>query len=249
MAWLSGLGERLDAAVARRVDTPLPPSRGLGRHVAPLPTWLENLVLRLVWPVVLANLLGTAFGFYYYLPQLAETPVVAWPLVPVSPLATLYMGLSLAVWRLGFRGRLAQLLHVLAVIGCLKYGLWTVVVQLFIEDTSTIPFALWQFLVWSHAAMAVQAFVVQRYAEFPTWAIAVAVGWFTLNDLLDYFLAVAGGPHHTWLNVLWDDGPVRSIAAYDHVAAVAVFMLVLGTVLAFATRIAILETRGETVPE
>ena len=217
------LGRRVDAFVASHVDAPVPDARALPRIVAPLPRWLENVAFRLVWLVVAINLAGTAFGFVYYGPQLVSTPVAMWPIVPVSPLATLYMAISLACWRLGYDGRLAQLVHVLAFFGCLKYGLWSVYIQLFVEDASVLPLVLWQFLIWSHAAMAVQAFLIPRYAEFPLWAAGATTGWYVLNDVLDYFVSVLGGPHHTWLNVLLVDGRiVRTGPAFELMAISAV---------------------------
>lgn len=238
-----GVGERIDAAVARRFSGPVPEPRNLPRYVAPLPEWLENVGLRLVWPVIVANLLGTAFGFWYYSLQLSQTPLVMWPIVPVSPLATLFMALSLAAWRLGYT---AEWLHVLAFFGCLKYGLWTVFVQLFIEGPGYSHPAMYQFLIWSHAAMVVQAFLIHRYARFPVWAVGVATAWFALNDVLDYFVAVMGGPHHSWLNAFWTGtGFDRTIPAYDHTAAAAVILTVLATFLALVTRVAILQARLE----
>lgn len=243
MSGRPGIGQRLDAFVARYVDADLPESTALPWYVAPLPEWLENVALRLVWLLVALNLAGTAFGFVYYFPQLSRTAIVMWPIVPVSPLATLYIAVSLTAWRLGFDGRIAQILHVLAFFGCLKYGLWTVVVQLFVEDASVIPFPFWQFLVWSHVGMILQAFLVSRYATFPLYAVAVATAWFTFNDVLDYFVVVAGGPHHTWLNVLVDNGIDRTLPAFDHMAGIALVATVLATFLALATRIEILRRR------
>lgn len=231
-----GVGRRIDAAVARYVDAPVPDPKGLPRLVAPLPEWLENVGLRLAWPVVAVNLVGTVFGFWYYSTQLAAAPLPAWPLIPVSPLATLYMALSLAAWRLGVTGPLAALVHVLAFVGCVKYGLWTVFVQLFVEDTEPIAFALWQFLVWSHAAMVLQAFLIHRYATFPLWATATGVGWYAFNDLVDYFVSVLGGPHHTWINANFRNGELdRSLASFDLMAGSAVVTTVLATVLVLAT--------------
>jgi uncharacterized membrane protein YpjA len=250
------LGSRLDALVARYFDAPIPETRDLGWYVSPLPEWVENVGLRLAWPIALVNLVGTFFGFVYYAPQFAATPVVMWPIVPVSPLATLYMSLSLALWRLEYSGRLAQLVHVLAFIGCLKYGLWTVYVQVFIEGSGVLPLSvwlegpgyiplwLWHFLIWSHAAMAVQAFLIHRYADFRLAAVAGAVGWFTLNDVFDYFVTILGGPHHTWLNALPQTGVERTLTSYGSVAGAAVVLTILGTVLALATRIELLTARG-----
>ena len=50
------------------------PREDLPWYVAPLPEPLENLGLNLAWLVVAVNLAGTAFGFYYYLPQFYRTP-------------------------------------------------------------------------------------------------------------------------------------------------------------------------------
>jgi len=232
---IGSLGRQIDAFVASRVDAPVPERRDLPWLVAPLPAWLENVAFRLVWVIVAINLLGTAFGFLYYTPQLSATPVVMWPIVPVSPLATLYIAISLSLWRLGYGGRLAQFVHLLAFVGCLKYGLWSVYIQLFVEDASVTPFLLWQFLIWSHAGMVVQAFLIPRYADFPLWAVSLASGWYVLNDLLDYS-TLLWGPHHTWLNVLVVDGRIdRSVPAFELMTTSAVATTAVAVTLAFGT--------------
>jgi uncharacterized membrane protein YpjA len=236
-----GVGTRIDGLVARYFDGPVPESRDLPWYVAPLPEWLENVGLRLAWLVVVVNLLGTAFGFWYYRVQLFETPLIMWPIVPVSPLATLYMGLSLSAWRLDVD---AEWLHALAFFGNLKFGLWTPFVQLVVNGQGSLPLWLWQFLIWSHFAMAIQAFLIHRYSDFPVWAVAVGAGWFALNDLLDYFLTVFDGPHHTWLRAI--DTPTgfdRTLQAFDHAAGAAVTLTLLATFLALATRVKLLERR------
>lgn len=239
------VGHRIDDFVATRIDTPVPEPRGLSRAVAPLPEWLENLALRLVWVIVAINLVGTAFGFWYYLPQLLDTPVVVWPIVPVSPLATLYMALSLTLWRLGYDGRLAQLVHVFAFFACLKYGLWSVYVQIAIEGPAVQGVPMWQFLIWSHAGMVVQAFVIQRYAHFPLWAAAIATAWFTVNDVFHFFVEAYGGPHHTWLNAFWQNGFDRTIQAYDYMVVAGLIATILATFLVVATRLAIERSVGD----
>ena len=239
-----GFGRRIDAAVATIVDTDLPEPRGLPRLVAPLPEWLENVGLRLAWPIAIVNVVGALFGFWYYWPQLQATPVLAWPLVPVSPLATLYVGLSLAAWRLGV-GRIAEPLHMLAFFGSLKYGLWTPFVQLWVNGPGLIEPWLYAFLIVSHLGMAVQAFLIHRYAAFRVWAVGLAAGWYVCNDVLDYFLAVLDGPHHTWVVALrTSDGIDRSLAAFDQMAAAAVVTTALAIFLAMATRVAIVRRDG-----
>jgi len=169
-------GRRLEQFIARYFDGRLPDREPLPRYVAPLPAWLEDAALRLAWPIAIVNLLGTAFGFWYYgfqpIPldtpliagQFAIEPLVAWPVVPDSPVATMFIGLSLAAWKLDLD---LELLHVLAFFGCIKLGLWTPYVQLYVNGLGDTPLWLYHFLVWSHLAMAVEAFVIYRYSAFP----------------------------------------------------------------------------------
>jgi len=171
----------------------LPSRASLPWYVAPLPEWLEGLALRFAWVIVAINIAGTAFGFWYYRVQFVETPLLAWALVPDSPVATLFIALSLAAYKLDYD---ADWLHALAFFGCLKLGLWTPFVQLVVNGQAGLWWAMYWFLVVSHVGMAVQAFLIHRYATFSVGAVAVAVGWYGFNDLVDYFLQVAGGPPH-----------------------------------------------------
>jgi len=241
----------------------LPPREDLPRYVAPLPAWLENLGLNLAWLVVAVNLVGTAFGFWYYgfhpLPlsdplvvdQFAVEPAVAWPLVPDSPVATLFVALALAAWKLG---RPSEWLNALAFYGCIKLGLWTPFVLLvFAGDFSYLHPAMYNCLFWSHLAMVVEAFVLYRFAEFPAGAVGVALAWYGLNDVVDYFVPVVGEPHHTWVPAepFGPGGPVHAggetvaLGAGPHAvaAAGAVVLTFLATYLVLTTRVKKLESR------
>ncbi|MFD1585355.1 DUF1405 domain-containing protein [Halorientalis brevis] len=238
-------GRRLEQFIARYFDGRLPDREPLPRYVAPLPAWLEDAALRLAWPIAIVNLLGTAFGFWYYgfqpIPldtpliagQFAVEPLVAWPVVPDSPVATMFIGLSLVAWKLDLD---LELLHVLAFFGCIKLGLWTPYVQLYVNGLGDTPLWLYHFLVWSHFAMAVEAFIIYRYSAFPIWAIAVATGWYLFNDVVDYFIPLVGEPHHTLLPAEIAAGFNHDLAVHDQAAAGAVVLTVLAVFLAMATR-------------
>jgi len=244
----SGVGARIESAVGRYFDGPVPDREGLPRYVAPLPGWLEDVALRLAWPIVAVNLLGTLFGFWYYAGrpleaapplvegQLGAAPLAAWPLIPDSPAATLFIALSLAAWRLDYD---AEWLHALAFFGCIKLGLWTPYVQLALNGPGGIAAWLYWFLILSHLAMMVEAFVIHRYARFSVGAVAVATVWYTFNDVVDYFWAVLDGPHHTILRAETVGGAVdHGLAAHDLAAACAVVLTVSAVFLALATRVA-----------
>ncbi|MFB6269304.1 MAG: DUF1405 domain-containing protein [Halobacterium sp.] len=217
------------------------PRRAVPWYVAPLPERLEDLALRFAWVIVAVNLAGTAFGFWYYRVQFDVTPLVAWPLVPDSPVATLFIALSLAAYKLDFD---ADWLHALAFFGCIKLGLWTPFVQLVVNGQGDLWWVMYWFLVVSHLGMAAEAFLIHRYASFSVGAVAVAAAWYGFNDVVDYFLTVAGGPHHTLLRAETTlSGIDHSIAAHDLAAAGAVALTLLATFLALATRVKYLQAR------
>lgn len=247
MSVVSRAGRRIERTVARYFDGPVPGRQSLPWYVAPLPAWLEDVGLRLAWPVALVNLVGTLFGFWYYAGrplevappvvegQLGVAPLAAYPLVPDSPVATMFIGLSLLAWRLDVE---ADPLHALAFFGCIKLGLWTPFVQLVVNGPGTIPAWLYWFLILSHAAMAAEAFLIHRYARFSVPAVAVALAWYGFNDVVDYFLPVLEGPHHTWLRAELATGRLdHTLPAHDLAAAWAVVLTLLATFLALATRV------------
>lgn len=233
----------------------LPDRDALPRWLAPLPRAVEDFGLRAVWLVVLTNLVGTAFGFWYYgfhpVPlsdplitgQFAMEPAVLWPLIPDSPVATLFIGLALGAWALD---RSNEYLNALAFFGCWKLGFWTpFVLTVFSENfLATTPLPMYLFLFCSHLAMVVQAFVLHRISDFPVKAVGVALLWYGLNDLVDYFVPLVGTPHHTLIpgQTLGADGFLsHPIEIHGLAAAGAVTLTLTATFLTLATRIEKLE--------
>jgi uncharacterized membrane protein YpjA len=226
----------------------LPERPDLPWYVQPVPGLIEDLGLRLAWPIVAINLLGTMFGFWYYgftpLPgstptitgQFAIEPTVMWPVVPDSPVATLFIALAIGAWKLDYD---VPVLGALAFFGCLKLGAWTPYTLLAFGDSfSYLHWGMYNFLFWSHLAMVVEGFVLYRIYDFPVRAVAVAAGWYLLNDVVDYFVPVVGPPHHTLIPAELVDGTYdHAVAAHDVAAAGAVTLTVLATFLALATNV------------
>ena len=222
--------------------TTTPYRDNLPTYLAPLPRHLENLALRYAWAIVAINLVGTAFGFWYYRFQLAQTPLVMWPFVPDSPAATLFVALSLTAWKLDYD---IEWLHMLAFYGNIKLGLWTLFVQLVLNGPGGIATWLYWFLILSHLAMALQSFLIYRYADFSVGAVAAATVWYGFNDLVDYFAPLVGEFHHTFLRAELVTGALdHSLRAHDLAAAAAVVLTLAATFLALATRVKKLE-RGD----
>ncbi|MFC6903885.1 DUF1405 domain-containing protein [Halalkalicoccus tibetensis] len=205
--------------------------------LAPLPRQLEDLALRYAWVIVAINVAGTAFGFWYYRFQFAGTPVVMWPWVPDSPLATLFIALSLALWKLDKQN---ELIDMLAFFGNIKLGLWTpftlvVFNDAFLAQTATPMYA---FLLASHLGMVAQAFLIHRYSDFSIPAIAAALLWYSFDLTVDYFVPIVGGPHHT--NLPFADPMAVELAlnttAFQVAGWGATMLTIWITFLALATR-------------
>jgi len=205
-----------------------------------LPKALEDIAFRFVWVIVAINLLGTAFGFWYYRFQFRELPVEMWAFIPDSPGATLLIALALAAWALG---RSSDTLATLAFFGNVKLGLWTpyVLVVFYPAFLANSGPAMYAFLLVSHLGMVVQAFVLHRITDFPLKAVGIATAWYTVDLLMDYFVPVIGEVTHI------DPLPrYRAVVHDDRVAgraAGAVALTVIPLFWALATRVATLQIR------
>lgn len=218
-----------------------PNSESLPRWVAPLPEALEDVAFRFVWVIVAINLVGTAFGFWYYRFQFERIPVEMWAFVPDSPGATLLIALALASWAIG---RSSDTLATLAFFGNIKLGLWTpyalaVFYPQFLANTGP---AMYAFLFVSHLGMVVQAFVLHRMTDFPLKAVAIAIAWYTVDLLMDYFVPVIGDVTHTSLPYR-DATPWFTTTVLQIAAAGAVVLTVIPLFWALGTRIATLRRR------
>ncbi|OAT80250.1 hypothetical protein A6M21_01060 [Desulfotomaculum copahuensis] len=145
--------------------------------------WRDPWQARFVRPLLIINLLGSVYGFYWYHEQLAATPFYAWLFVPDSPLATTLFALALAGSLAGFK---STLLRAVACTASIKYGLWAVVVISQFWWLGGQPAPTESMLWFSHLGMAAQGFVYLRRVR---WGAPVALftgGWMFLNDALDY---------------------------------------------------------------
>lgn len=135
--------------------------------------------------IVLVNLLGTVFGFYYYSEQLISTDPLLWIFVPASPIATLLFAASIY---LNADDRGLPILDALAFISNLKYGLWTVFVLSYYSEIffSADSIGLYVFMLVSHFGMALQAFMVFEWRNIGLKALSGAFLWYLFNDFIDY---------------------------------------------------------------
>ncbi|KPN95338.1 DUF1405 domain-containing protein [Lysinibacillus sp. ZYM-1] len=133
--------------------------------------------------LLIINLLGTVYGYYWYGWQLAITKPIFYIFVPDSPTASLFFCFVLIAW---IFGKSWPLMEVLALVTLVKYGLWADVMNIWtLVETGSIGWQGWM-LVGSHFAMAVQAILYMKKYVFTYWHVVIAAVWTLHNDVIDY---------------------------------------------------------------
>jgi uncharacterized membrane protein YpjA len=149
--------------------------------------WLNPFKPWFLITLVVINILGSIYGYYWYRYQLMATPKHLWFFVPDSPLSTTLTAIALIFMLLKKRNSLFEWLAFTAVI---KYGLWAVVIISHFGLTGgTIKPEIWM-LWFSHLGMAVEGMIFLRHAKVSWREITIGLIWMLFNDLLDYSLGI-----------------------------------------------------------
>ncbi|MDY7430951.1 DUF1405 domain-containing protein [Bacillus sp. V26] len=150
--------------------------------------------------VLAINFLGTVYGYYWYLPQLLETPARFLIFVPDSPTATFFFLFVLLAFLMK---RNAPLFEALALVTLVKYGLWAVGMNLLVLSvTGDLPWEGYM-LIASHFAMAVQGVLYSPYFRFSLWHLVIAAVWTLHNDVIDYLFGMM--PQYSMLSEYMTD--------------------------------------------
>lgn len=135
--------------------------------------------------LVFINLAGSLYGYYWYREQLASTPLIWWPFIPDSPLATTLFGLALLLssWE-----REDSLLQIIAAAAVIKYGLWAMIIisdfWLAGNPITAVETGLWL----SHLGMVIEGCIFLRHWSVYLRDLFPALLWLGLNDFVDYGL-------------------------------------------------------------
>jgi len=137
------------------------------------------------------NAVGTVWGFLWYQDQLSQTPWYLWPLTPDCPLTSLCFLLFLwwvregKPWRPGWKAAISWI----AVLGSMKYGVWTVVViGEYILIPGSQPDGQDWLLVVSHAGLLAEGLLFRRQLPKLPMMYGAAMVWFLANDYADWML-------------------------------------------------------------
>jgi len=136
-----------------------------------------------LWLLLLINIGGTLYGYYWYGWQLVETPAIFLPFVPDSPTASLFFVIVLAAFLLRKNW---PIIEALAIVTLFKYGFWAVVMNvLVLNQTGELNIAGWM-LIFSHAGMAIEGLLYAPFFRFKKWHLILAGIWTLHNDVIDY---------------------------------------------------------------
>jgi uncharacterized membrane protein YpjA len=173
--------------------------RGASETTGPVPArgwgpWgrLSGWVVRTRWTtytLVTINLVMSLAGYiYWYGSDILAAPIWQWPFVPDSPLSGTLVALALLAYH---RGRHWHILGLFAVMGAIKYGLWTDFFW-FTNSLTTHSYTLeaWA-LSLNHFCMVLEGLLLLPFLRFRVRDVLTVAAWYGLNDLLDYGV----GPH------------------------------------------------------
>lgn len=148
-------------------------------------TWVYSLLAHrsTIWLLLLVNIFGTIYGYYWYGWQLKETPAIFKPFVPDSPTASLFFVIVLIAFLLKKNW---PLIEALAIVTLFKYGIWAVVMNILVFFVQgELDFAGYM-LIGSHFAMAVQGVLYAPFYRIKWSHLIIAAIWTLHNDVIDY---------------------------------------------------------------
>ncbi|NLK01036.1 MAG: DUF1405 domain-containing protein [Clostridia bacterium] len=137
--------------------------------------------------LIIVNILGSIYGYYWYAGQLAVTPKKLWLFTFDSPFSTTLFALALLGISFGVKNRILQLVAYTSVI---KYGLWAAVVIVHSWLTGIDPTWITVMLLLTHLGMAAEGFIFIRHLRVSYQHLAFLSIWFLLNDYMDYVVGV-----------------------------------------------------------
>ncbi len=151
--------------------------------------WKKKLLIL----IFLVNLIGTAFGYYYYQWQLQETSKYLWIFVPDCPNATLLLMIALLLnfTDINVKGR--RTFNFLTSAYLIKYGIWTVFTILFFTEYFLAPPNMYYYLILmtGHAGMALESIIILPISKIHNkkkLKVSGVLIWLFINDLADYIL-------------------------------------------------------------
>ena len=148
-------------------------------------TWLWDS--RFMACLMVVNILGSVYGYYWYRNQLAATDLLFWPVVPDSPLSTTLFALVLFF---SLMKKKVVILPLLAVAFLIKYGLWAVVINLHLLFLGEGFTWINLMLAMSHFGMAVEAVLYYPGQNTSLQEALPVAAILIFEDFMDYVVGL-----------------------------------------------------------
>lgn len=139
-----------------------------------------------LWYILVAEVLGSIYGYYWYKEQLSITPWYLWLFTWDCPFYATLFSFWLFSYLKNYRLHRSALFTAITFTGLIKYGLWTVVI---VQDSYLLgsPVTLDRLgLQISHFIMLIQGFLLINTVRVRH--IIIVWAWMLLNDFMDYFV-------------------------------------------------------------
>lgn len=133
--------------------------------------------------LLIINVLGTIYGYYWYGWQLEDTPTKFLIFVPDSPTASLFFVFVLLAFLMRKNW---GLIESLAIVTLFKYGIWAVVMNLLVLIETGELDMVGYMLIASHLAMAIQGILYAPFFRIKLWHLIATAIWTLHNDVIDY---------------------------------------------------------------
>jgi uncharacterized membrane protein YpjA len=153
------------------------------------PLLANRSILKLL---LIVNIAGTIYGYYWYGWQLKQTPGIFLAFVPDSPTASLFFVLVLIAFLLRKNW---PLIEALAIVTLFKYGIWAVVMNIFVFIVQGELEPVGFMLILSHFAMAVEGLLYAPFYRFKLKHLVITAIWTLHNDIIDYVFIMMPSYH------------------------------------------------------
>ncbi|KMM38174.1 DUF1405 domain-containing protein [Guptibacillus hwajinpoensis] len=136
-----------------------------------------------LWFLLIINVPGTIYGYYWYGWQLADTNPIFLLFVPDSPTASLFFCFVLIAFLLGKNW---PLMESLAAVTLFKYGIWAVVMNMMVMVVEGELSLIALMLIFSHLGMAIEGLLFAPFYKIKPWHLIAVAIWTFHNDVIDY---------------------------------------------------------------
>ncbi len=142
----------------------------------------RNLIILLI----LVNLAGTIYGWYYYKFQLMVSNPILWPLITDCPNASLFFAMAAY---LIYSKRKKDDFTFFASANMVKYGIWTMAILMYHRDYFFAPerYLLYSGIFVTHLFLVLEAIPLKNtISSISRRGLAVTFLWLLINDFFDY---------------------------------------------------------------